>query len=91
MSEAETQILQSQTPVADRMRRYRQAVGRFVRLYPTSAVSVVVLFIVLSAVVLVDVEGFSYKEIAEMTDVKVGTVMSRISRGRKALQRTLSE
>ena len=43
------------------------------------------------AVILVDVEGFSYQEIAEMTDVKVGTVMSRISRGRKALQRVLSE
>lgn len=36
------------------MRRYRRAAGRFVRLYPTAAVSVVVLFIVLSAVVLVD-------------------------------------
>jgi len=41
------------------------------------------------AVILVDVEGFSYKEIAEMTQVKAGTVMSRISRGRKMLQRQL--
>ena len=42
------------------------------------------------AVVLVDVEGFSYKEIAEITQVKAGTVMSRIARGRKMLQRTLT-
>ena len=42
------------------------------------------------AVILVDVEGFSYKEIAEITRVKAGTVMSRIARGRKMLQRTLS-
>ena len=42
------------------------------------------------AVILVDVEGFSYKEIAEITGVKAGTVMSRIARGRKMLQRTLS-
>ena len=42
------------------------------------------------AVILVDVEGFSYKEIAEITHVKAGTVMSRIARGRKMLQRTLS-
>ena len=41
------------------------------------------------AVILVDVEGFSYKEIAEMTQVKAGTVMSRIARGRKMLQRQL--
>ena len=43
------------------------------------------------AVILVDVEGFSYKEIAEMTGVKLGTVMSRIARGRKMLQRLLWE
>ena len=41
------------------------------------------------AVILVDVEGFSYKEIAEMTGSKLGTVMSRIARGRKILQRLL--
>jgi RNA polymerase sigma-70 factor (ECF subfamily) len=43
------------------------------------------------AVLLADVEGFSYKEIAEITDVSVGTVMSRLHRGRKALQRELWE
>jgi len=43
------------------------------------------------AVVLSDIEGFSYAEMAEIMGVPMGTVMSRLHRGRKALQKRLWE
>jgi RNA polymerase sigma-70 factor (ECF subfamily) len=43
------------------------------------------------AVVLADLEDFSYKEIAEIMDCPAGTVMSRLYRGRKILQGLLYE
>lgn len=43
------------------------------------------------AVVLADVEGFSYQEIADILGIPLGTVMSRLHRGRKQLRTRLAE
>lgn len=42
-------------------------------------------------VLLADVEEFSYKEIADMLGIPIGTVMSRLHRGRKAMHKRLYE
>lgn len=42
------------------------------------------------AIVLVDLQGYSYQEVAEIAEVPVGTVMSRLSRGREKLKKLVT-
>lgn len=44
-----------------------------------------------AVLMLVAVEGHSYQEVADMLDIPVGTVMSRLSRARQTLRQALSE
>ena len=44
-----------------------------------------------SAIVLRDIQGFTYDEIAEMQDANIGTIKSRISRAREKLRQILRE
>ena len=44
-----------------------------------------------TAIALRDMEGFSYQEIADMLEIPIGTVMSRLFRGRRLLQESLRE
>jgi RNA polymerase sigma-70 factor (ECF subfamily) len=44
-----------------------------------------------SVVLLCDVEGFTYEEIANMLDVPIGTIRSRLHRGRNLLRASLED
>ena len=44
-----------------------------------------------SVVLLVDVEEFAYKDVGEILEIPIGTVMSRLSRGRKLLRERLAD
>lgn len=44
-----------------------------------------------AVVVMVDVEGLSYREVADLLDIPIGTVRSRLARGRSQLQMALWE
>ena len=60
---------------------FRQDVAKALELLPDSFRVVVILR---------DIEGFSYSEIASLLDCPMGTVMSRLSRGRELLRQVLS-
>ncbi len=72
--------------------RGRSAEDELVDLWPESEVKAAVESLpdqFRMAVLLADIEGFSYREIADILDIPIGTVMSRLHRGRRALQKRL--
>jgi RNA polymerase sigma-70 factor, ECF subfamily len=60
----------------------------FVKCYPTQAIAALPLPL-REALVMRDVNGLSYRDIAEATGAPIGTVMSRLARGRGALAKSL--
>lgn len=44
-----------------------------------------------TVVLLADIEGYSYREIADLVGCPLGTMMSRLARGRKVLRETLRD
>jgi RNA polymerase sigma-70 factor (ECF subfamily) len=62
--------------LSERERALKKALGSLRRVYR-------------EAVILRDIEGFAYEEIAATLDISVGTVKSRLARGRQELRRKL--
>jgi RNA polymerase sigma-70 factor (ECF subfamily) len=80
---SETIAGNSETPEENALRRERQRrLSDALKTLPESY---------REAVVLCDVEGFSYEEIAETLELNIGTVKSRIARGREELRKRLSD
>jgi len=52
-------------------------------------VRMIVRWVVVMVVVLREVEGLAYKEAAELLDIPIGTLTSRLTRGRQALAQML--
>ena len=64
------------TLLSEREQALKKALGSLKRVYR-------------EAVILRDIEGFAYEEIATTLDISVGTVKSRLARGRQELRRKL--
>ena len=82
LSEDEYTLIESRTPEhAAREDQIARRVRRAVASLPLPHRQVITL---------VDLEGFAYAKVAEILDIPVGTVMSRLSRGRRALRDRLA-